>query len=200
VIARQFGRGQVLLWTITADKSWSDWPTEPSYVLGMREACAATVRSDDGAHDLTAGDALRLTLPVGEQPGSPPPTVETPAADKPQPLRVEEGSSDKERTLIYADTRRAGLYKLSWHTIGSGERTDLFAVAPDRRESQLARMAPDQLRGLWGTFQPQIIAAVSAADAPLTVRGQEIWRTLAIGMLGLLIAESCFATWTGRQR
>ena len=28
------GRGRVLFWTITADKSWSDWPTEPSYVLG----------------------------------------------------------------------------------------------------------------------------------------------------------------------
>ena len=31
-------RGRVLLWTMTADKQWSDWPTEPSYVLAMREA------------------------------------------------------------------------------------------------------------------------------------------------------------------
>ena len=104
------------------------------------------------------------------------------------------------QTLTYADTRRAGLYKLSWNVIGAGDRTETFAVVPDHRESQLARIAPEQLRGFWGTFQPQIISAVSAADAPLAVRGQEVWRTLAIGMLGMLVVESCFATWTGRQR
>jgi hypothetical protein len=194
VLEKPFGRGQVLLWTITADKAWSDWPTEPSYVLGMREACAAIVRSDGGSHELVAGDTLRLLLPEGAQLGSPPPTSETPAADKPQPLHVEEHS------LSYADTRRAGLYKLAWNVVGQGDHTDLFAVLPDRRESQLARTTAEQLRGLWGSFQPQVIAAVSAADTPIAVRGQEIWRTLALGMLSLLVVESCFATWTGRQR
>ena len=198
-LEKKFGRGQVVLWTITADKQWSDWPTEPSYVLGMREACAATVRSDQGQRIVTAGDPLRLTLPEGEQLGPAPTMVETPDADKPQPLRVEEGAS-KEQTLTYADTRRAGLYRLSWNVIGSGDRSETFAVVPDRRESQLARIAPDQLRAFWGTFQPQIVSAISAADAPLAVRGQEVWRTLAMGMLGLLVVESCFATWTGRQR
>lgn len=197
-VEKRFGRGQVLLWTISADKSWSDWPIEPSYVLAMREACAATVRSDDGARALTAGDTLRLSL-EDEQLGTPAPTIETPAADKPQPLRVEENKLTG-ATLVHADTRRAGLYRLSYHMIGSGESTALFAVAPDGRESRLARITPDDLRQLWGALQPQIIAAVSAADTPLAIRGQEIWRTLALGMLGLLIVESCFATWTGRQR
>ncbi|HEV3342822.1 MAG TPA: BatA domain-containing protein [Pirellulales bacterium] len=198
-IEKQFGRGQVVLWTVTADQQWSDWPKEPSYVLGLREACAATVRSDQGQRVVTAGDRLRLPLLEGEQLGPAPTTVETPDAEKPQPLRVE-GEASKEQFLTYADTRRAGLYKLSWNVIGAGDRTETLAVVPDRRESQLARITPEQLRGFWGTFQPQIISAVSAADAPLAVRGQEVWRTLAIGMLGLLVVESCFATWTGRQR
>ncbi|MGH7136503.1 MAG: hypothetical protein ACREHD_12240, partial [Pirellulales bacterium] len=201
VLEKQFGRGHVLLWTLTADKAWSDWPTEPSYVLGMREACAAIVRSDQGAHELTAGDVLRLTLPESAQLGSPVPIVETPATDKPQPLRIEDGAvGGAAQTLVYTDTRRAGLYKLAWNVIGSGDQADDFAVSPDRRESQLTRITPEQLRGLWGAFQPQVIPAVSAADAPVSIRGQEIWRTLAMGMLGLLVVESCFATWTGRQR
>lgn len=197
-IEKQFGRGQVVLWTVTADKQWTDWPTEPSYVLGMREACAATVRSDEGQRTITAGDPLRLALPQGEQLSSAPPTVETPDAEKPQAAHVEETSN--ERALVYADTRHAGLYKLAWSVIGSDDRQEPFAVVPDRRESQLMRITPEQLRGLWGTFEPQIISAISAADAPLAVRGQEIWRTLALGMLGLLVVESCFATWAGRQR
>ncbi|HVX15186.1 MAG TPA: BatA domain-containing protein [Pirellulales bacterium] len=220
VIEKTFGRGRVVLWTVTADKLWSDWPTEPSYVLGMREACAATVRSDDGSRQLTAGDALRHELPAGEQLGPPAPSIETPSAEKPQPLRVTDATeahsvsgrpetptrpetpatAPDQKTLVFADTQRAGLYKLAWNVIGSGERTDLYAVVPDRRESQLARIPAADLRGLWGTFQPQVIAAVSASDAPVAPRGQEIWRTLAIAMLGLLVVESCFATWTGRQR
>jgi hypothetical protein len=227
VMEKQFGRGRVLLWTITADKQWSDWPTEPSYVLGMREACAATVRSDEGTRGLTAGEVLRLVLPEGEQLGAALPTIETPGAEKPQALRLETGvvsgrdalaasvgnglravppSAEtpsivgQGQALTYADTRRAGLYKLSWSVVGPGDRTDLFAVLPDRRESRLDRIPSNELRGLWGSFQPQVISAVSAADAPVAVRGQEIWRTLAMGMLGLLVVESCFATWTGRQR
>lgn len=197
-IEKQFGRGQVVLWTVTADKQWSDWPTEPSYVLGMREACAATVRSDDGQRTVTAGDPVRLALPEGEQLGSTPPIIETPDSEKPQPLHIEETSN--ERTLTHADTRRAGLYKLLWSVIGADDRDELVAVVPDRRESQLARITPEQLRGYWGTFEPKIISAVSAADAPLAVRGQEVWRTLALAMLALLLVESCFATWAGRQR
>ena len=34
----------------------------------------------------------------------------------------------------------------------------------------------------------------------MAVRGQEIWRTLAVGMLAMLVVETCFATWAGRQR
>lgn len=197
-VEKHFGRGQVLLWTITSDKAWSDWPTEPSYVLGMREACAATVRSDLGSREITAGDTLRLAL-EGEQLGTPAPTIETTSGEKPLPLRVED-AQNAFVTLVHTDTRQAGLYKLAYHVVGSSERTELFAVVPDRRESQLARITPAELRGLWGAFQPQVIAAVSAGDAPIAVRGQEIWRTLALGMLGLLIVESCFATWAGRQR
>ena len=42
--------------------------------------------------------------------------------------------------------------------------------------------------------------AVDNAAAGVSVRGQEIWRRLALGMRGLVVAEACFATWAGRQR
>lgn len=225
VLEKSFGRGRVLFWTITADKLWSDWPTEPSYVLAMREAATGIARADAETRVFISGEPLRVAVAEAEQVGTPPPTVQVPGADKPQPLRVEEAAekaavgnglravpssdqpasnkSDSRRdpqTLVYNDTRRSGLYRLLWNIVPTGNRSDLVAIDPDRRESALARIADDQLRGLWGGFQPEIIHAVSASDTPIAIRGQEIWRTLAMTMLGLLVVESCFATWTGRQR
>lgn len=207
VLERIVGQGRVLLWTTTADKQWTDWPTEPSYVLAVREAAKAVVRSAGNAGGLTAGETLRVVLPTGQRvDSSPTPAVEVPEAEKPQALHVsfagDEAANDQNasQTLSYADTRRAGLYKLAWQVAPAQAKNEIFAVNPDVRESRLERITPDELRSLWGGFRPEVIAAASAADAPIALRPREIWRHLAIGMLGLLVMESCLATWTGRQR
>ncbi|HEV3021107.1 MAG TPA: VWA domain-containing protein [Pirellulales bacterium] len=215
ILEKTFGRGTVLLWTVTADKLWSDWPTEPSYVLGVREAAKAIARSDEGSRALTAGEALRLALPPNERVGETPPTVAVPDAEKPKPLRIEELAAAQEKesakptkdasktppqVLALDDTRRAGLYKLAWQVVPSGSRTAIFAANPNALESNLQRISADELRSLWGGLVPEVIAAVSASDTPITMRPVEIWRSLAMTLLGLLVVESCFATWTGRQR
>ena len=48
VLEKKFGAGTVLLWTVSADRQWSDWPTDPSYVLAMRETAAGIARTDAG--------------------------------------------------------------------------------------------------------------------------------------------------------
>jgi len=216
VLEKTFGLGTVLLWTVTADKLWSDWPTEPSYVLGVREAAKAIARADLGARTLTAGEELRLALPANERVGETLPTVEVPEAEKPRSVRVEEDTSSAQandtakistakpnaapQVLVFDDTRRAGLYKFAWQVAPSGARTATFAVNGDVTESSLQRISSDEIRSLWGGFEPEVISAVADGDTPIAVRGLEIWRRLAMTLLGLLVVESCFATWTGRQR
>lgn len=210
VLERTVGEGRVLLWTTTADKQWTDWPTEPSYVLAVREAAKAVVRGEGNANGLSSGQTLRVVLSPGQRvDSSPAPAVETPQAEKPQALQVSfvggaaaDKATDKSasQALSYADTRRAGLYKLAWRVAPAQPHSEIMAVNPDARESRLERIDADELRGLWGGFQPEVISAVSAADAPIALRPREIWRHLAFGMLGMLVMESCLATWTGRQR
>jgi hypothetical protein len=199
-VEKVVGRGRVLLWTITADKSWSDWPTDPSYVLGMREAAKAIARSDSSAHALAAGEALRR--PVAATHEIVKPQVESPAADRPLPLSIEIVPAEPgpaSQTLACADTRLAGLYKLTWQDTQAGPGHDLFAVNPDVRESDLARIEKSELRQMWGALEPEVIDGSGQSDTAVSVAGQEIWRTLAAGLLGLLFVETCFATWAGRQ-
>jgi hypothetical protein len=204
VLERTVGAGRVLLWTTTADKNWTDWPTEPSYVLTVREAAKGVIRGDSLSTRLTSGEALRVELPPGKRVNaSPAPTVEVPGAEKPQPLSVaisDGESAQASQTLSYADTRRAGLYKLAWQVAPAASQGEWFAVNPDARESRLERISAEEIKGLFGGFEPEVISAATADETPLAVRGREIWRTLAIGLLGMLTMESCLATWTGRQR
>ena len=200
-VEKAIGRGRVLLWTVTADKGWSDWPSDPTYVLAMREAAKVLVRDDAREHTLTAGEPLRRSVAATHDISQA--EVEKPGADRPLPLSIEVSApqaATPTKTLVDADTRLAGLYRLRWQDAQAGPATDLVAVNPDVRESELARIAHDELNKKWGAMTPEIIAAAGSGDAPVSVEGQEIWRNLAIGLMGLLVTEACFATWAGRQR
>jgi hypothetical protein len=202
VLEKKFGAGSVLLWTVSADRQWSDWPTDPSYVLAMREAAASIARTDAGLRQLTAGETLRHPLAKGDVATAP--TVEIPHGTAPEPLAIDIDRSDpaagERQVLTYTDTRRAGLYRLNWKDAKGQAQTELIAVNPDARESELERIPADQLRASWGRLQPEIIVGKSGGDSPIAVRGREIWRSLASGLLAMLLVETCFATWCGRQR
>lgn len=212
-IDRTFGRGDVLLWTITADKAWSDWPTDPSYVLAMREAAKAIVRGDSIPRDLVAGEPLKLERAAGREATSP--RIETPGAKESVPMQIDNGpAADKQpdqraptaastpiktQTIRFDDTRLAGVYRVTWQERQKGSQSELYAVDPDRRESDLPRIETDELRSLLGGLKLEVIPAFEGRDVPIAVRGREIWRTLATSLFVMLLFEAGFATWTGRQ-
>ncbi|MBC7967025.1 MAG: BatA domain-containing protein [Fuerstia sp.] len=204
------GRGRVLFWTITADKNWSDWPTEPSYVLAVRETAKAIARTDSGVNELTAGEALRCPVSGDRQITSP--TLELPGGDEPKALTIEAGHSsadklspqenaaDSTQYLVWTGTHKAGLYRLNWQESPGGSASNVFAVNPEVRESDLARIPADELKNRWKGVVPAIITALTTIGTNVGVRGQEVWRSMAFCLLGMMGFEACFATWVGRQR
>ena len=211
VVQKTFGRGQVLLWTVAADRSWSDWPTDASYVLAMRESARAIARSTASLRQLTAGQKLSVDLPARRDITLP--AIEVPGEKQAQPLVLAESAdgakagkgsdsqgADGARALKYGDTWRAGLYTMEWRDSVTGAMNEAFAVNPDRRESELARLDIDEFKTQWGSLEPEVISLGTAASAGLNLQGEEIWRTLATCLLGLLVFEACFARWCGRQR
>jgi len=202
-VERIVGKGRVLLWTVTADKRWSGWPTEPSYVLAMREAVSSVARTDANVRTVPAGGVLRYRLPANQEVKDT--EIEVPRTEKPLPLAVESekraGNSDTvNQFLVHPDTRRAGLYRMAWREPPGEAREELFAVNPDARESQLERIDESSLRQIWTPLDIEVIHAVADEDTLVAVRGEEIWRTLAVTLLGMMVVETCFATWAGRGR
>src|SRR5690606_19802297 len=115
------------------------------------------------------------------------PQPDDPADDRGPSARIE-----------VADTRRAGVYRVSWEEGPLGAREDVFAANPDPRESLLERIAADEVRRLLRPLDVEVVEARGVESiGPV---GREIWRDLAAALLVLLVVEAAFAAWVSRSR
>ena len=117
VIEKHFGRGTILFWTISADRQWSDWPVDSTYVLAMRSSAQSIARPDANTDNLVAGQPINLAVDGAVLD----PHITTPESDAPQSIAG----------LHFDQTSRAGAYKLQWKDALSNDQSHLLCVNPD---------------------------------------------------------------------
>jgi Aerotolerance regulator N-terminal len=204
VIERTKGEGRVLLWTTTADRAGNDWPIEPSFVLAIREAVRGTARPTPLSHTITAGEQMKRVVQTSQQLSSV--RLTSPGGAEPEALVAvpkEEEAPGKEAPSVeieVPDTRRAGIYRLSWDEGSAGTQGDLYAANADARESALERIEVPELKSFLTPLEVETIRARNNEGNMFSPIGREIWRDLAIALAVLLVFESLFATWVGRSR
>jgi hypothetical protein len=54
-----FGAGRVLVFATAADVEWSNWPSDPSYVVTLQQVARNLARAGTSDRVLTAGQPLR---------------------------------------------------------------------------------------------------------------------------------------------
>jgi Aerotolerance regulator N-terminal len=203
VIERIVGEGRVLLWTTTADRAGNDWPIEPSFVLAVREAVRGAARPTPFHNTVTAGEAMKRRIHSDHQVTNA--RLTAPGGGEPQALTaIPLTGQDNERgpavEIAIGDTRRAGLYRLSWDEGPLGTQQDSYAANPDSRESAMERIPTAELKALLEPLTVEIVSTRKGGVDLFSATGREIWHALATGLLILLIIESIFATWVGRSR
>jgi hypothetical protein len=204
IIERIVGEGRVLLWTTSADRAGNDWPVEPSFVLAIREAVRGSSRPTSFAHTINAGDKPRRVVHSSQQLANirltPPNGAEPKALAA---LKIEDltsGDPTPASAIDLADTRRAGLYRISWDEGPLGTQQDLYASNPDPRESPLERIDASALKGMLAPLEVGItVAKGDGSDVP-SGPGREVWHEMAWGLLGLLLLEPILASWVGRSK
>jgi hypothetical protein len=203
VVERTLGEGRVLLWTTTADRAGTEWPIEPSFVLAVREAVRGAARPSSLANTITAGERMVRVVYSNHQVANA--RLSAPGGGEPRSLRStpsNEESPDRGPAFEIAvpDTRRAGVYRISWDEGPLGTQQDVYAANPDSRESALERIGTEEVKSILEPLAVEIIT-MKGNDANLFApTGREIWRDFAAVLLVLLIVESVFATWVGRSR
>jgi hypothetical protein len=201
VVERVVGEGRVLLWTTTADRAGNDWPVEPSFVMAIREAVRGAARPTLFTHTVTAGERPSRVVHSSHQLANV--RLTPPGGGEPKSLA---SASTEDRTsldttpaweIVIPDTRRAGLYRLSWDEGPLGTQQDLFASNPDARESDLDRIDSTELKRMLAPLSVEVSAA--RGDA-FSATGREIWHEMAWVLACLLIFEPILASWVGRSR
>ncbi len=197
VLARDVGAGRVVLVTTTADRAWGDWPVQRSYVLALRLAALTAVRTTAG--DLLAGEPWRVELLDRPLPSEA--LLTRPGVDEAEPVVVQAAGADGEPAmLVVEDTRLAGHYELRWTPPGQDERRAVVAVNPDPRESDLTPLAEGRLESLLAGLEVQRVAAAGPGQTVAQAEGAQLWKTLIVGVLLLLLGESLLAWWVDRER
>lgn len=196
VIEKRFGRGRVLLWTVTADRQWSDWPVDPSYVLAVRSAALAVARPDSGADNVTAGQVMEYRPGDGDNGDGAAivtPRIVPPGEQTAQPLVTVGG------LLRYSDATMAGAYTLMWRDAAGVEQSHVMCASFDRAEADLEPISDRGVTELLGQLRPTIIHYTGGATAEAE-KGRELWRGLAMAVLALAAMETVLAFWVGRER
>lgn len=193
VIERRFGRGRVLMFSTTCDRAWTDWPTEPTWLLSIRESGLRVADRGVPGLNLEAGQAI--VVPVGSA-RSEDPEVLPPGSETPVPLMVR--SDDGPRTLVHEATAVAGVYRVTWKDARNKTVTRQFAVNPATGESDLEALDPRRIDKLLGPMRPTITHH-SDLDRLIEGEGREIWRTLMTIALVMLLVESFLMVHVGRQ-
>ena len=193
-VEKRVGKGRVVLWTVTADRDWSDWPTEASYFIGVRELALAIAGVSDATGNLIAGQTLRQRVSASNPPSRA--EVIQPGQEQTDPATIDRSDS-KRPQIVYADTHQAGLYTLRWDVPGRDELSEKrYALSPDTRESDLRQLSEEELTQMLPGID---LTLVDASDPGSTGATREIWRTLAMLLLGFVVIESAFAAWVGRE-
>lgn len=197
VLEKRFGEGRVLFWTITADKAWSDWPAEASFVLAMRVAAQQIAAEIHKGDNLIAGEPIQYELETVTAPQS----GELIWLDRElNPLDITFGSIHETKSMLSsAPIRFAGVVEANWKDTQLGDQSQKFAINANVEDSLQKKLNEQALQQFLGRMPLELIR-YQGKEMDLSTEGTELWRYLAVLLLGCLISESMLATWIGRRR
>jgi hypothetical protein len=195
LVERPFGRGVVELAAGPVDKSWSDLPLRPAFLMLMRRLVQHAALGTPPRLNLRVHEPLRLGVPARE------------AQDRFTLTRPDGASAavaaglgpDGRPQIEVGDTGLAGFYAIA----RAGGATTRFAVEAAPAESDLAHARSEVLAPCLGALPTVWIGPDEdlAARLERARSGLEIWPWILALAAACLVAESLLAArWAPKER
>jgi hypothetical protein len=182
LIERTLEQGVVVLCATAVDADWSNLPTRPFYPPLMQQLAIHAATRLESPRDIEAASPLTAQLPASAAGRRF--TLVDPAAVKHELAFAAHGGA---AAATFPHTRQGGLYTLT----GPDDKPIHFVATPDRRESNLAAMAPAELAGLARELHAELspdAQAFARSDAARR-HGREIWKWALMAVAVLLVSE-----------
>ena len=218
---KQFGKGRVLTAAFPADADWSNWTSDPSYIVSMQEL-VRYLSGDRGAQGLVrVGEPLAhpldLTLYEPDAALEGPkerkaniqaaPSEESGVGDQESGVRSQESGKNVAPLtnatiwqLEYPAADAQGFYEMLLRRREGGTEPVLFAANVDPTEGDLRRADVDAMEKEFAGSKVQLIRADAAADLAGSGSQTELWWYLLWGVVGVLCGEQVLAWFFGRAR
>ena len=183
LLERTIGRGVVLMAAFPSDKTWSDLPLRPAFLMLARRMVQHAALGDRPRLTVRVHDPLRLVVPA-RLAGA---RVEATDPHGGRTVLNPEPTADGSARVELAETSFAGFYTLS-----GAERPWRFAVNPPADESDLGTLTREEAAARLPGVQVAWIGAGDDASVSLdrARAGYEIWWMLFALAVCCLVAES----------
>jgi hypothetical protein len=186
LLEHSLGRGQVFMFTTTADPSWNNMALTPVFPLLLQQIVTYLAGREFEPPGLV-GDALSLAYV--EQPDASDAVFDTPSGES---VTVPVTGHRGQYVALLERAREAGFYLARVSVQSPGMP---IAVNVDPRESDVACLPDADLRASLGEVRAAV--ASSAADLGAAIdasrTGKSAWRLFMIAALAFLVIESLFA-------
>lgn len=186
ILARAFGRGEVMMICTSADKQWTDWPKDITYVPFINDVVQFLSRRSDSGLTGMVGQPIYYTL--GSEFSSATVTLKTPVFPLRDVITLEAQRLQARRVVSYRDTIFKGVYELSLSQ-AQEVRKVFFSRNVNPVEGRLARVSRKELAGRLGVkfeyrdrLKPQAEQVTAASE-------REYWKLALAAMLLVLAAE-----------
>lgn len=194
ILERKAGAGIVLLVTSSADLDWNNLAARGLFLPLIHQMVYYAARSARASESLLVGSPYVLDLPPSDEPAEVAIHGPRAAGEEGEPAPpdvVTSTSADGARKAVFTGTWRPGLYRAVWQSEG-GEQVRHFAVNVDARESDSARIEPEEAaRMLAGAacrvvLDPDALASIVRRER----EGLPLWDYLFALALAFAVAES----------
>ncbi|MBI5683744.1 MAG: BatA domain-containing protein [Verrucomicrobia bacterium] len=192
LVERRFGNGRVLVFASTASARWHDWPANPSYPVFVQELFSSFSRTPPQERTARVGSPIERAVEPQFIDGSV--TMKTPRYPEQPAVRLTPHPVGEQMRVSFADTGRAGVYKLALENGGS-QRADRFARNVEPAEGDLAKADPAVVAAALGDAPVKLLSDLATAELDLREqsRGKEFWKYVLIALLAVLVVEQTLA-------
>lgn len=195
LIEKPFGKGRSFLFAGPADSDWSNWPSDPSFILLFQDLVRYASPGDSSQGKLSVGQTVKETVDIAQYDVNA--VVATPHRGKQnvslkQPADPAAGSK---WLLEFADTQRAGFYEATVQpraTTTAGARQVLFAANVTPEDGSLVRVEPETLQRAVSDTNIKVLSTGSSGIDGYRAQ-TEIWRYILWGLVVVLLGEQLLA-------
>jgi len=181
LIGKPFGKGQVLIFSVSADRTWGEFPLSPFYLPILHQVVQYGAGLGSSTPFIWATRSISLTelLPFAAETDN----IASPEGDN-IPIRA---SNVEGKTLLRAENlMKPGVYTISKKQ--STERDVAFAVNIDRTESDLTPIKREEIPSL--IARPNVVVAGDRDELQRLIKEHRVGRTLGETILWIVLILS----------